>query len=266
MGVVMIDSHCHLTNRQINEPCVLEQARAAGLTGMISIATDAADAMAATVIAEANDDVWFTAGIHPSEAGREHDLEMLWPLIEHPRCVAWGEMGLDGHWPDPPMARQGPLFEAQLEMVAEATAQGRGPRGIVVHSRKAVDEVLEVIGSSGLSGDRFVFHCWTDGPEVVERVLSIGALVSFTGVVTYQNAPEVAAASDLVPLDRLMVETDSPYLTPEPHRGVRPNTPAMVMHVAAFLAKRRGLSLDALEAQTDATAKGFYRLKSADTA
>lgn len=256
----MIDSHCHLTNKQIDQPAVLDQAREAGLTGLISIATDADDAMAACAMAEGHDDVWFTAGVHPSEAGRAHQLDLLWPLVEHPKCVAWGEMGLDGHWPDPPLPPQRHLFESQLAMVAEATSQGRGPHGIVIHSRKAVDAVLEIIAASGLAGDRFVFHCWTDGPEVVSRVLEIGAYVSFTGVVTYRNAPEVAAAADVVPLDRLMVETDSPYLTPEPHRGVRPNTPAMVVHVAAFLAKRRGISLEAFEAETDQTACRFYGL------
>ena len=99
----MIDSHCHLTNKQIDQPAVLDQAREAGLTGLISIATDADDAMAACAMAEGHDDVWFTAGVHPSEAGRAHQLDLLWPLVEHPKCVAWGEMGLDGHWPDPPL-------------------------------------------------------------------------------------------------------------------------------------------------------------------
>ncbi len=256
----MFDTHCHLTNEKSNHSEVRAAARAAGVTGMIAVATDAADAREAMQLAQQHQDIWFTAGVHPSEAGRTHDLDEFDALIDHPKCVAWGEMGLDGHWPDPPMDRQRPLLEAQLQRVMDAQALARGPRAIVLHSRKAVDEVLAVIGQTTLAGDRFVFHCFTEGPEAVERILTSGASVSFTGVVTYRNAAEVAAASDLVPLDRLMVETDSPYLTPEPHRGTRPNTPEMVVHVAAFLAKRRGLSLADFAKATDATAIRVYGL------
>ena len=227
---------------------------------MIAVAVDVPDAIAAQQLAESHDDVWCTAGVHPSEAGRDHDLGRLRTLASHPRCVAWGEMGLDGHWPDPPFEAQKCLFERQLEIVQEADESGMTPLPLVLHSRKALAGVLSMIEASSIQGDRCVFHCFTDGPAEAEKVLEVGAAVSFTGVVTYRNASDVAAASDVVPLDRLMVETDSPYLSPEPHRGSRPNTPGRVVHVAEFLAKRRGLSLTEFEAATDATARRVFGL------
>ena len=259
----MYDTHCHLTGDRYPsgvEP-ILSQARAAGLSGMVAVAVDVADAVAAQALANAHADVWCTAGVHPSEAGHEHDVEALRPLVEHPRCVAWGEMGLDGHWPDPPLSRQKLLLKRQLELIKAVDASG-GPRlPIILHSRKALDEVLGMLAETSTAGDRCVFHCFTDGPEAVKKVLRLGAAVSFTGVVTYRNAADVAAASDLVPLERLMVETDSPYLTPEPLRGRRPNQPAWVVHVASFLAARRGLSLRQFELGTDETARRIFGLE-----
>ena len=136
--------------------------------------------------------------------------------------------------------------------------QGGRPLPVVLHSRKAVDEVIAMVGEAGIAGSRCVYHCFTEGPDVVDRVLATGGAVSFTGVVTYRNAAEVAKASDRVPLDRLMVETDSPYLTPEPKRGTWPNEPSNVTLVADFLASRRGMSRSDFKQATDATARKFF--------
>jgi TatD DNase family protein len=227
---------------------------------MVSVSVDIDDAAAASTLASRHADVWCTAGVHPSEAGGEHDVEALGGLIRGPRCVAWGEMGLDGHWPDPPLERQASLLERQLDLIEATDAAGGPPLPIILHSRKALDTLLAVLASTSLAGDRFVFHCFTGGPPDVEKVLQLGAAVSFTGVVTYRNAADVAAASDRVPLEQLMVETDSPYLTPEPLRGQRPNQPANVIHVAKFLAARRGISLADFELATDATARRVFGL------
>lgn len=224
---------------------------------MIAVAIDVDDAYRARALAQAHDDVWFTAGVHPSEAGRGHDLSALATFAEDPRCVAWGEMGLDGHWPEPALEAQIDLLESQLSVV-QGLADVDRPRPIVLHCRKALDHLLPVLEASGLPGERFVFHCFTDGPDEVDRVLAFGAAVSFTGVVTYRNAADVAAASDRVPLERLMVETDSPYLSPEPVRQVRPNEPAHVVHVASFLAARRGLSVAEFDARIDDTVRRVY--------
>jgi len=260
----VFDTHCHLTGDRYADgiDAVLDRARAAGVTGMVSVSVDIDDAAAASKLASRHADVWCTAGVHPCGAGGEHEVEALGSLIRVPRCVAWGEMGLDGHWPDPPLKRQELLLERQLDLI-EATDAAGGPRlPIILHSRKALDTLLAVLASTSLAGDRFVFHCFTGGPSDVEKVLQLGAAVSFTGVVTYRNAADVAAASDRVPLEQLMVETDSPYLTPEPLRGQRPNQPANVIHVAKFLAARRGLSLADFESATDATARRVFGLSS----
>ena len=258
----MIDTHCHLTGDRYEGGLgpILTSARAAGLSAMIAVAVDVDDARAAQSLSQAEPDVWCTAGVHPSEAGRDHDVEQLRQLINHPRCVAWGEMGLDGHWPDPPLPAQRTLFEAQLSVIQQVDGLGGTLKPIILHSRRAVEEVLETLKRTGICGSRCVFHCFTEGPELIQPVLAFGAHVSFTGVVTYRNAAEVAAASDAVPLDRLMVETDSPYLTPEPHRGTWPNEPANVVHVSQFLAARRGMSDADFEAATDATARGVFGL------
>jgi len=258
----MYDTHCHLTGDRYEGGVlpVLDAARDAGLTGMISVAIDVDDAVAAASLAEAHADVWCTAGVHPSEAGRPHEVERLAGLMDHPKCVAWGEMGLDGHWPDPALDVQRPLFEQQLNVIEAFERDGGRVYPIVLHSRKAVDDVLRTLEDRGVRGERCVFHCFTEGPDVAERVLAFGASISLTGVVTYRNAAEVAAASDIVPLDRLMVETDSPYLTPEPLRGTWPNQPANVVHVADFLALRRGMEPRDLEAALDATARAFFGL------
>ena len=126
--------------------------------------------------------------------------------------------------------------------------------------RRAVAELLPVLGASGLDPARFVFHCFTEGPEDARAVLDFGAMISFTGVVTFRNAPEVAEAARLVPLDRIMCETDAPWLPPEPVRGVRPCTPAMVMHTARFLAALRGEPWDRFEEAVDANARRFFGL------
>jgi TatD DNase family protein len=136
------------------------------------------------------------------------------------------------------------LFEAQLAVIKQVEGLGGALKPIILHSRRAVEEVLETLKRTGICGSRCVFHCFTDGPDLIQEVLAFGAHVSFTGVVTYRNAADVAVASDAVPLDRLMVETDSPYLTPEPHRGTWPNEPAN----ADF------------EAATDATSRGIFGL------
>lgn len=258
----MIDSHCHLTGDRYADgvDAVLDRAREAGVTGMVAIAIDIPDSQATQALATAHDDVWCTAGVHPSEADRDHDVAALTALATHPQCVAWGEMGLDGHWPDPPMERQKLLLQSQLDVVVAADSAGARPLPLVLHSRKALGEVLDLLAGTPIAGNRFIFHCFTDGPDEVKKVLQLGSVVSFTGVVTYRNAANVAAASDRVPLDQLMVETDSPYLTPEPLRGQRPNQPANVVHVARFLAARRGMSLADFEVATDATARRVFGL------
>ena len=256
----MIDTHCHLTFPQLHErlDAVLDGAREAGVDRMICVGTTPADADHARSLAETHDAVWFTAGVHPHYADRvEPDqLDELHNLAAHPRCAAVGEMGLDYHYDDPPPRRQHRLLEAQLEAIVD---RGIG-LPIVIHCRKAVDDTLAMLRGSGLPGERFVFHCFTEPPADARRVLDFGARISFTGIVTYKNAPEVRESADLVPDERIMVETDAPYLSPEPHRKVRPNEPKLVPATARYLAERRKQTFDDFVARCDANADHFYHL------
>ena len=256
----MFDTHCHLTNDALFgalEP-VLQAAAQAGVHGMLTVSTDVDDAHRAMAVANDHAQVWCTAGVHPSEAGRDHELAGLQTVAEHPKCLAWGELGLDNYWPEPSQDRQLALLEAELEFIRAWDANGGRAMPIVVHCRKALNDLLPRLQHSGINGSRFVFHCFTDGPDEAQRILDFGAAISFTGVVTYPNAADIATASDLVSMNRLMIETDAPYLSPQPVRKVRPNQPAHVRYTAEFLAARRGLTLDDFTTQADATARTIY--------
>lgn len=257
---MLTDTHCHLTHEGLRErvPQVLAAARARGVGRLVTVGTGVEDSRAGQALARLHSEVFFTAGLHPLHAEEAPDkaslLADLRLLARDPKCVALGEMGQDRHYDQPPLAVQRASFEWQLELAVETGLP------VVIHNRKATDQTLAILRRSGLPGDRFVFHCFTGGVAEVEDILAFGALVGFTGAVTFKNGRDIAEAFDRVPLDRVVVETDSPYLTPEPHRGVRPNQPCYVADVAAFLARRRGLDLAALAAATSANAARFYRL------
>ncbi len=257
----MIDTHCHLTYKGLHERVddVIASAVAAGVDRMISVGTSPADARKAVALTRRYDNVYATVGLHPHYAADWPSptllAEALSELVEEPKVVALGEMGLDKHYPGPPLAMQRSAFAAQLELAESFPALP-----IVIHNREATDDTLAMIMDSGLPGKRFVFHCFTGTPTEAEKILAIGAMVSFTGIVTFKNAIAIAEASDLVPLDRLMIETDSPYLAPEPHRKVRPNEPKYVVHVAEFLARRRGMAVDDFVQAVDANAERFFGL------
>jgi len=257
----VIDTHCHLTSKVFRgrEGEVVDAAETAGVSRMISIAVGSEDAKAALALAEADPRVFCSAGVHPLHSDEAIDWDDLHRVGTSPRCVAWGELGLDRHYARPDPATQRRVLDAQLERIVAWTAEGLA-KPIVVHSRKAVAELLPVLRESGLPPERFVFHCFTDGPADAEQVLAFGAWISFTGVITFANAPEVAESARLVPLDRVMVETDSPYLSPEPHRKVRPNEPRYVVAVAERLAAIHGLAPEVLEARLDENAERFFGL------
>ncbi len=252
----MFDTHCHLTYRQfagrVDE--VLFAAQVAGVRGVITVGTTSADCLAAADLASRYPMVWCSAGIHPLSAAEPRQWPMVRKVAEHPRCVAWGELGLDNHYTDPPAALQRALLEEQLAFIERSESEGLRPRPIIVHSRDSLDDLLAVFGQAPFARDRYVFHCFTGTPGEARRILDFGAWISFTGVVTYRNAPEVAEAARIVPEDRIMVETDAPFLSPEPVRAVKPNEPKHVVHVARFIARLRGADEAAFEEQLDANA------------
>jgi TatD DNase family protein len=255
----VFDTHCHLSFDcfEGRVESVLADALAAGVRGVITVSTTTRDALRLVELTEEHENVWCSTGVHPLYSDQPIDWEAMHTAAKHPKCVAWGELGLDNHYDKPDAARQRRVLQEQLERIEAWSDEGlRKP--VIIHCRDAYQELLPLLDQSSLPNDRFVFHCFTGTTDDAKRVLAFGGWISFTGIVTFVNASAVADASDLVPLDRLMVETDAPFLTPEPHRSTRPNEPKFVPHVAAFLAERRGMSTEAFEAATDANAERFF--------
>lgn len=262
----MIDTHCHLTFPEFVDrvPQTLAQAAAVGVSGLITISTTHPDAERALEIALAHDRVWCTAGVHPlySDQG-PHDWPRLAHVAAHPRCVAWGELGLDNHYDKPARDLQRRVLDEQLATIA---AHAREPRlglprihkPVVIHCREAFADLLPILKASGLDPDRFVFHCFTGTVDEARAVLDFGAHISFTGVVTYANAPAVREAARLCPADRLMVETDAPFLSPEPVRKTRPCLPAFVRHTAEAIAALRGEPFDLFHERLNHTTARFF--------
>ncbi|MDG2053195.1 MAG: TatD family hydrolase [Phycisphaerales bacterium] len=259
----MIDTHCHLTDPRLGEQLenVLERALKAGVQGAITVSTSASDVPLAQALAEANPRIWFTTGIHPLSADENPQWEIIQNAASHPRCVAWGELGLDGHYPNPSLDTQRTILEAHLEVIGEFEANGGKQLPIIVHCRDMHVELIEIFRASGIDGNRFVFHCFNASPVEARMILDLGSWISFTGIVTFATAPEVAEAAKLIPADRIMVETDAPYLSPEPLRKVRPCEPAFVVHTAERLAALRGVDTQKFAAQLDANAARFFDIE-----
>lgn len=264
----MIDTHCHLTFKEFNGRVeqVIAAAANQGVDRMISVGVTPADARNAFELTEAHANVFSTVGVHPHYADQVTDRDelvvVLTELAAHSKVVALGEMGLDYHYSDPPVADQKRVFTWQLDLIAGLDAVGGDGAGkpIIIHNRKATDDVVGMIRDSGIAGERFVFHCFTGASDDLDKILDLGAMVSFTGISTFKNAKDVAACAASMPADRIMIETDSPYLTPEPHRKVWPNEPQYVACVARFLAEVRGEDEQAFIQQVDANAVGFFKL------
>ena len=253
----IIDTHCHLTfpDYRGRVDGVLADAKSAGVGGCITISTNPSDCTEALAVARSHANVWCSSGVHPlyadkvpTDAGASAEA---WAAITRvaaaEECVAWGELGLDNHYDKPPKSVQLPVLHHQLALISElreASGDRRIDKPVVIHCREAFEELIPILRDTALDPSRFVFHCFTGTPGDIEMVLDFGAWVSFTGVLTYKNADDVRAAARLfleaTGGDRVMVETDAPFLTPHPHRGVRPNEPKFVVHVAQTLAEIQG--------------------------
>lgn len=256
----VIDTHCHLTfpdyAGRIDE--VLADAASLGVTGAISIATTTQDSLDTLRLAREHEQVWCSVGVHPlySDKG-PHDWNVLREHAKDPKCVAFGELGLDNHYDKPPKPIQHSVLAEQLATIESCLDDGL-ELPIVIHCRKAFEDLIPILKSSKLDADRFVFHCFTGNPDEARMVLDFGASISFTGVVTYSNAKEVAQAAMLVPSNRIMVETDAPFLSPDPMRGKRPCLPGYARYTAEYLAKIRGVSFAEFHQQIDANTEAFY--------
>jgi TatD DNase family protein len=254
----VFDSHCHLTDSRFDEDraAVLDAASNVGLTRMVTVASNLDDARAAADLAAAHPGLWSTAGIHPhevSEAGAG-DLALVKELAAtHPEVVAIGETGLDYFYDHSPRELQRRWFEAQVGVAAELDLP------IVIHTREAEDDTIEVLRNAPKSV-RKVLHCFTGSLKLLEVGLEEGCYVSFAGIITFSKFDGQDAVR-AVPGDRLLAETDAPYLAPVPRRGKR-NEPAFVAHVAAALADIRGEGVEEVAEATAQNAHRFYALQS----
>lgn len=230
------DSHCHVHDDRMPDGTAgaVEAARAAGVTTMVTVGCDRDTSLAAIAVAEQHDDVWATVGLHPHEA--VHGVDTIVDLFDHPRVVAVGEAGLDYYYEHSPKAEQAAAFEAQIRLANELELP------LIIHTRDAWQETFDILDAAGVP-ERTIFHCFTGGPDEATSCLERGAMVSFSGIVTFKSAADVQAAAMLVPLDRMLIETDAPYLAPVPHRGAT-NQPAWVACTARFIADLRDLPLD----------------------
>jgi len=248
--MVWTDSHCHLQYDGLPAD-TLALAEAAGVTRMVCIGTDGPQSAAAVDVARAHPGtVWATVGLHPHDA--VNGVETIVGSLDAPEVVGVGECGLDYHYDHSPRDTQRQVFAAQVAMATERNL------ALVIHTREAWDDTFAVLAAEGVP-ERTVFHCFSGGPAEARLCLDIGAHVSFSGILTFKSAGDVREAAALVPLDRVLVETDAPYLTPVPHRG-SPNHPAMVALVGAALAEARGCDLAAVEAATWANAEAVFGL------
>ena len=257
----VIDTHCHLTFPEYEGRVdqVLADARAVGVVGAITIATTTTDAVRALALAQAHEHLWSSAGVHPLYAEKPAEWAQMRSVGLDRKCVAWGELGMDRHYDTPPQSTQRAVLDEQLAHIARWRSEDAAlDKPIIVHCREAFDELIPVLRASALPPSRFVFHCFTGGERDMRLLLDFGAYVSFTGVVTFSSARETRAAALLAPLDRVMVETDSPFLTPHPHRTTRPNEPKFVIHVAHALAELRGESREMLAQTVFCNAKRFF--------
>lgn len=251
---MLIDSHCHLDFPELaaDRAGVLARARANGVARMVTISTRVHRFDEITAIAEENPEVWCSVGTHPHHAHEEPEVTTvdLVRLSAHPRCVAIGEVGLDYHY-DGDYAAQATGFRRHIAAARETGLP------LVIHARDADDDIAAILEEeSGRGAFPFVLHCFSSGVELARRGLALGGYISFSGILTFKNSAVIQEVAAFAPADRILVETDAPYLAPVPHRG-KSNEPSLVRHTAEKLAEVRGVSLDAIAAATTAN---FYRL------
>ncbi len=260
MPSMLIDSHCHLNYPGLveDEAGVIARARAAGIGAMISISTREREWAAVIAGAERHADVFATVGIHPHEADEHPDIDTA-RLVEaagHPRVIGIGETGLDYFYDKSDRERQRRSFRSHIAASRETGLP------LIVHTRDAEDDTIEILGEEvGKGAFPMVIHCFTGSQRLADACLALGACISLSGIVTFKNAKALQDVARTLPADRLLVETDSPFLAPVPMRG-KVCEPAFVAHTALFLAGLRGESLEELtETTSNNTRKLFAKMQ-----
>lgn len=236
----VVDSHCHLDRLELTPyggdlALALDAARARGVGAMLNVNIDLEHEAEVRTIAESHSDIWFSVGVHPSEQeGEEPTVERLLALATHPKCVAIGETGLDYHWCKGDTEWQRERFRVHIRA---ARACGKP---LIIHTREAREDTIRIMQEEGAGEVGGIMHCFTEDLATAEAAIAIGMHVSFSGIVTFRNAEELRTVARTIPLERILIETDSPYLAPIPHRG-KPNEPRYVVDVCEFMAKLRGM-------------------------
>jgi TatD DNase family protein len=263
---MLIDTHCHLTSPGLVERAdeVLASARQAGVARVIVVAVNPADARAALALMAGRPQLYLVAGIHPHEAGQcdpEKFAELAGLLRGEgladdvrARIVGVGETGMDLHYDFAPPQRQEEVFRAHLELAEEVGLP------VVIHGRRAEERICGILAEHPDLAGRVVFHCYSGDRTLTRMVLDAGCYCSFTGVVTFPKSASIQESAGYVPADRLFLETDAPYLSPEPVRKMRPNEPALLVHTARFLADLRSEDFADFAARTTANAIRFFKL------
>ncbi len=250
------DSHCHLNYKGLVEEqqAVLERARAAGVSAMLNISTRRSEWDEVIGLAERESDVWASVGIHPHEADAHPDVQTsnLVEQARHPRVVGIGESGLDYYYDHSDRSAQRASFRAHIAAARETGLP------IIVHTREAEADTYEILkdemGKGAYAG---VIHCFTASQDFADKALDLGLYVSISGIVTFKNAKELQSSAKMIPSDRLLIETDAPFLAPVPHRG-RPCEPAFVADTARFLAELRGEEVEALAERTSTNFRNLF--------
>jgi TatD DNase family protein len=258
---MLVDSHCHLNYKGLAERQdeVLGNARAAGVTAFLNISTRQSEWADIVATAEREPDVWASIGIHPHEADHHADLGKgaLVEAAVHPRVIAIGETGLDYYYDKSDRAVQQALFRTHIEVSRETGLP------LIIHTRDADDDTAAILSDEmGKGAFPALIHCFTASPDFGRKVLELGLTISISGIVTFKNARELQEFTKEIPANRILVETDSPFLAPVPHRG-KTCEPAFVRNTAEFVADLRGTSVEAL---AEATTRNFYALFAKATA
>jgi TatD DNase family protein len=253
---MLIDTHCHLDypDLAVEVEAVLSRANAAGVTRCITISTHVSRTATYRALAESHENVYFSVGTHPHYADQELDItvDQLVALSNHPKCVAIGEAGLDYHYDKSPREAQA------LGLHNHIAASRRTQLPLVIHARAADEDMIRILGSETAKGAfPAVLHCFSSGPELAKRGIELGMYLSMSGILTFKASGELREIAKSAPLDRLLIETDAPYLAPMPHRGKR-NEPAFCRHTAEVLAELKGISLEELAFATTANAERLF--------
>jgi TatD DNase family protein len=253
----LFDTHAHLDDEQLlpQVELVVERAMAAGVDAIVAVGTTAASSAQCVRLAEQFDSVYAAVGIQPNYGAEaaEDDWKQIEQLSQHPRVVAIGETGLDAYWDFTPFEAQQRLFAQHLDLAQRRSLP------FIVHMRDCGPQIVESLRACRGDEWRGVMHSFTGDVELARECLQLGMYISFAGMVTFKKSLELREVAKTIPDDRLLIETDSPYLSPHPKRGVRPNEPSLITHTAACLAEVRGVSVDELARMTTANAQRLFQ-------